>query len=150
VSVDLVRGELAQVVLQLSLMPQSPAGNIAPDTGKTVHDHVGGDKPPGGIDHEGDRTPEFRQKSAEHFLRRAARCVTARDYELVLADARAALEAWQRTPVTGDPEPGSFAWKKQIAADVASGRRSVESACRFYSVSRATVYRYLQRYEAAA
>lgn len=149
-ALDQVRGELADVITRLSLMPQAAAGAIAPDTGKTTHDHIGGDKPPGGIDHQGDKTPEFRQKSADHFLRRAARCNTVRDYEAVLIDARAALDAWQRTPLSGEPEWGSFAWRKQIALEVTAGTRTVDDARRFYQVSRATIYRYVAQYGEAA
>lgn len=124
---------------------------------KPVVPHLGGrhnpgaydtKKPQGAVDWKGDRTPEYRQKSAEHFWRIACEARTVDDLRVVLRDAEWALEDWRRTPpVAGvTNEPGSFRWKCEIADDM----RSVDEVVRIFGVSRSVVYKYRSTYRGIA
>lgn len=120
---DRARAELLQIIAQLHMMSHVSAANLEPSSGD-ASESKGGKRPPGGIDPKGDRTPEFRQKSAEHFSARARGCKTDRDYQAVLEDAKAALEAWKRTPaIAGDSAPpyGTIQWKRWVAESKESG-----------------------------
>ena len=96
--------------------------------------------PRGTIDWKGDKTPEFRQKSAEYFRRRAGRVKTIDELEALLSEAQAALDAWGHTPtVRGIPyERETFLWKCAIADDP----RDIATVATFYAVGRRTVSRY--------
>lgn len=68
--------------------------------------------PRGGIDWKGDRTPEYRQKSADHFVRRLKRLHDdprrthdVDELQPLLKDAREALEAWRKTPLVAGERP---------------------------------------------
>jgi len=144
------RAQLAQTIAQLHIISHVPAANLEPGA-KSSEESIGGRRPTGGINHKDDRSTEgFRQKSAEHFAARARRCRSERDYQAVLEDALAALDAWKRTPPGAEIEWGSFAWRRQIATDVEDKIRTVDQAVTFYKISRATVYRYVPAYEKKA
>lgn len=139
------RAELLQVIARLEVISHVPAVNLDP-TPAATSEEKGGARPRGGIDRKDDREPDFALKSADHYRRRLQGCRTLRDVELVLADARLTLRAWTRTPEPRDPEWGSFAWRRQIVKDIETGKRTVDACRSHYSVSRATVYRYLEQY----
>ena len=114
--------------------------------------------PPGGVDRKGDREESYRQKSADHFVRRLNGLVrrlpqisdpdaeSARDD--ILAGAREALKSWRQTPqVAGhDPEAGTRAWKIRVANDPRSSRM----VAGHYGVSHVTVLRYREQYAGVA
>lgn len=139
------RAELLQIIARLETMSHVPAVNLNPQP-VTTEDGKGGARPRGGIDREDDRQHDFTLKSADHYRRRLHGCRTVRDVELVLADARQTLAAWARTPEPRDPEWGSFAWRRQIVRDIETGKRTLDACRSHYSVSRATIYRYLAMY----
>jgi hypothetical protein len=136
-----LKAELAQVIAELHMVSHVSAANLEP--GSPSSEAKGGRKPAGGISHEDDRDRDAPLKSAEHFVKRMAGCRTDGDYVRVLEDARAALDRWKRTPHTSDPEWGSYRWRCQIAEDIETRKRTVKEAMQFYSVSQATVYRYV-------
>lgn len=168
-------GELRTALLRLSLVSHAPIQgyNLAPTElegriiewrvddlqqqtphrGITHRSYADTAVPRGGVDHKGDRTPEYPQKSAEHFLRRyssmfrASRTFTASDIEALTTEAREALDAWQRTPDPAggalEPERGTFLWKCQIADD----DRPIAKLQEVYKpISRRTIERYRARY----
>ena len=139
------RAELLQIIARLEVLSHVPAVNLNPQP-VTTEDGKGGARPRGGVDREDDREPDFALKSADHYRRRLNGCRTVRDVELVLVDARRTLLAWTRTPEPRDPEWGSFAWRRQIVRDIESGKRTIDACRSHYSVSRATIYRYLAQY----
>lgn len=144
-----VEQRLRQVLAQLELVSQVSAANVG-SSHRDMSDDIGGNRPPGGIDTRDERrdTEEqvYKLKSAAHFRRRMGRARTEYALREILADAERSLEAWKRTPPNPNPEWGSFAWKRQIAHEVESGQRTVESARHHYSIGRSTVYRYVSMY----
>lgn len=145
------RRELLAIIARLEVMSHVPALNQSPKAevgGATTGDekNPGGSRPRGGIDRKDDREPDFALKSADHYRRRLAGAQGEHTVTLILADAQKTLDAWMRTPVTGDPEWGSFAWRKQIVRDIETGKRTIDGCRAHYGVSRATVYRYLEQY----
>lgn len=110
--------------------------------------------PPGGIDHRGDRQPEYRQKSVDHFVQRWNGLVSRLDRmggehamavrDEILREALAALKDWRRTPpIAGkDPDEGSFEWKCRVANDPRPSRVVAGQ----YGVSHVTVIRYRRQY----
>lgn len=141
------RHELAQIIARLRTISHVNAIDYEgrSQTSETS-ESIGGKRPPGGIDRRDDREPDFRLKSADHFATRAAGCRSISDYRSVLIDAQLALKAWTHPPEQTNPEWGSLAWRRQIVRDVESGRRTFDKALQFYSISRATLYRYLAAY----
>lgn len=110
--------------------------------------------PSGGIDHKGDREPEYRQKSADHFARQLQALVNgleklsqSRAEEIrdeIFKEAAKALKDWRFTPdVPGlEPERGTLQWKCKIANDVRSSR----IVAGHYGVSHVSVLRYRKQY----
>lgn len=137
------RDALAQVLAALAMVSQVDAMNLEP--ARPSAESPGGGRPPGGIDRRGDVIDEFRQKSVDHFRRRAAGCRTLREVSLVLDDAREALEAWQHTPTPHEPRLGDPLWKRWVAD---SDLSDVEVARR-YSVSRQYVWQVRRAYRAS-
>lgn len=107
------------VILQLNMISQVSGRSLEASSRSTETSRTG-NRPPGGVDRFDDRQPDFRQKSAEHFRRRLNGCRSTRDVELVLEDAVAALDAWRRTPVSGDPLPGDPFFKRWVREHEAS------------------------------
>lgn len=111
-----IRNQLSQVLLDLELVSHGCTMNFDPSRG-------GGDPlgPSGGIRHGDDKRfvkgeeNHMRQKSHLFFVQRVRAANSDAELELLLRDAREALDAWQRTPQTLEPEYGSFAWKRMIA-----------------------------------
>lgn len=157
--------ELRRIILKLSLKSHAPIQGYefapsevgrgdrwrksdrrapVPHLGQHQAKSGGTRMPRGGIDRQGDRTPEYRQKSHAYFEQRLKRIQTLEGLRALLKEAEEALEAWTRTPqVAGvDPERESFYWKCAIADD----KRPMEDILRQYSVSRATVFRYRLKY----
>lgn len=98
--------------------------------------------PAGGISLLDDIEDDHPQKSHIYFARMLRRCRTNEHVERLIREAHIALDAWQRTPQTNDPDWGSFAWKKQIARD----DRPLEVVARFYSIGKSTVSKYRALY----
>lgn len=106
------------------------------------HSAKGGDSsiPRGDIDRKGDRTPEFRQKSADHFQKTMERWVrSTREYRpsdlsRLLQEAKDAHEAWQKTPLVAGTRPalGDPRWKFWAA----NCDHTATDIVRWYSVSR--------------
>lgn len=114
------RQELVGIIAELTLISHVPAVNLNPQPPAT-DDAVGGRRPPGGIEREDDRTDGFDLKSADHFTRRLERARSDRAVELILIDARRALRAWRRTPVTGRPLPGTPFFRRWILDELERG-----------------------------
>ena|ERR1700752_2293614 len=145
---------LVQTILELTLVSHvSGTSYDSSGGGSGVHE-ISGAAPPGGVDHKGDRTQTFRQKSADVFARRLrgleSRCETLSDEDAVsirdeiLTDATAALRDWRKTPdVPGqDPDRGTFQWKCRVAED----ERSSRQVATHYGVSHVSVLRWRQQY----
>ena len=125
--------------------PQSEtcaSGIVCPGGSACTADGTGGQRPPGGIDHAGDREPDYRQKSAEHFKRRALKANTLRDFEAILTEARAALEAWRRPPKPTEPLPGDPLFKRHVAESA----KTAPELARLYGISARTVHRWRRKY----
>jgi len=137
-----VAAQLAQVIAELSMISHVPAVNLEPHL--STEEDIGGRKPPGGTNHSDDRDPDIWVKSAEHFQIRMAGCRTSRDLELVLVDARRALQAFKRSPaVPGkDPEYGSVHWKRMIA----NSTESDDELSRKHGCSRAMIHKVKRLY----
>lgn len=102
-------------------------------------------KPSGALDWQGDRIPEYRQKSAEYFRRRARQVRNVMQLEALLAEAIAAEEAWRKTPLLEGERPASKAdprWKQWV------GSSKLENAeiARLYSVSRQYIHKIRRQY----
>jgi hypothetical protein len=110
-----VRHELGQVLLELELVSHVSASR--PDSsGRDQGEDIGGKRPPGGIDRRGDREVDYPQKSVEHFRRRLRRAHSDWQLELILEDAKKALQAHRRQPApTSEPEYGTPQWKRWVA-----------------------------------
>lgn len=107
------------VILQLNMVSQV-SGRSLEASSRSSETSRTGNRPPGGVDRFDDRQPDFRQKSAEHFRRRLNGCRCVRDVRLVLEDAELALDAWRRTPLSGDPLPGDPFFKRWVREHDAS------------------------------
>lgn len=139
--------ELAQTIARLHTVSHVNATDFeGRQQGHDTSESMGGKRPPGGIDHQGDREPDFAQKSAEHFHRRAGRCRTTRDYQLVLNDAQRALNAWQRAPTPTNPTLDHPRWKHWVAQSLLPDAE----IARLYMVSRQYVNRVRRQYRTAA
>lgn len=138
--------ELRTVLARLELVSQAPVQNLGPST-RDESESIGGKRPPGALDHAGDREPDFPQKSVEHFRRRLARARTRSRLEAILRDAKTALEAWKRQPApTGEPKLSSPQWKRWVAE---SDLPAAEIARKF-NVKRQYVSRIRSEYRDAA
>lgn len=146
--------ELVQVLLDLSLV--SHVRGVSYDTsggGKSASE-TSGSIPPGGIDRRGDKQDNFRQKSADVFVRRLngllrrADRISAESAEAtrdeILSDAETALRSWRRTPeIPGrDPDHGTRGWKIRIAND----ERPSRVVAGKYGISHVSVLRYRRDY----
>ena len=108
--------ELRTVLARLELVSHVPAFNYESSGGRDAGESIGGKRPPGGIQRADDREPDYPQKSVEHFKRRVGGARSNRALELILADARKALEAAQRQPAaTSEPKFGEQGWKRFVA-----------------------------------
>jgi hypothetical protein len=138
--------EIRQALAELELISQVNAMNLAP-SGRDAGEDIGGKRPPGGVDYQGDRELDYPQKSIEHFRRRLRRIRATWQLELLLEDARSSLAAARRQPApTGEPEYGTPQWKRWVAE---SPLPSVEIA-RKYNVSRQYICRLRLLYRDAA
>lgn len=113
--------------------------------------HVGTAIPRGDIDHKGDRTVEYRQKSAEHFARRLQRMVddkrrtyTAEQLKDLHDEALAALEAWRKTPLIAGERPAlrDPRWKYWVA----NCEHSTADILRWYGISRQYLHQIRRKY----
>ena len=143
--------DLRQVLAQLELISHVSAAQPG-GQGHDESEDIGGRRPPGGIDHRDDKPfvkgePNLMlQRSPDHFRRRLAKAHNEQSRREILHDAQKSLEAWKRQPAPTDPEWGSFQWRRQIVAEIRAGKRTIDGARQFYSISRATVYRYLSQF----
>lgn len=145
--------ELTNVIARLDLVSHGTTQSFTGTRGTSADDDIGGRRPAGGIsddhrrDYEHGTPPDpVMLRSADHFRHRAQGCRTEPQLAAVLHDAQAALRSWQHTPRTTDPEPGSWAWREQIARDIATGKRTRGQAMKHYSISRTTLWRILKTY----
>jgi len=140
--------ELHQVLAELELVSQVPALDYASKNEGSVADErsPGGKRPRGGVERKDDREHDFALKSADHFRRRLAKAHSQRTLELILKDAKAALEAHRRQPAPTDrPELSSPQWKRWVADSELPARE----IARIYNVGRTYVDRIRARYRAA-
>lgn len=128
-----------QVILRLALISHAQTVTLEPSARSTEVSRTG-NRPPGGVDRKDDREPDYRQKSADHFARRLSGCNTLKDVQLVLLDAQRALDAWQRTPLSGDPLPGDPFFKRWVVEHDASD----SELARLTGVSRQYIHRIRQ------
>ena len=136
-----IKQALQATINSLELISHTGATALDPQPRDTA-DGTGGQRPPGGIDHAGDREPDYRQKSAEHFKRRALKANTLRDFEAILTEARAALEAWRRPPKPTEPLPGDPLFKRHVAESA----KTAPELARLYGISARTVHRWRRKY----
>jgi hypothetical protein len=124
----------------------------APNPHLSAHHAKGGDTtiPRGNVDYRGDKTPEYRQKSADHFARqlrrleRETRLCTASDLRDLLKDAEDALEAWHKTPLIAGERPALHdpRWKYWAA----NCDHTTADLVRWYSISRQYLHQIRQQY----
>lgn len=106
--------ETVQIIVRLNLVSHASAISFEA-TSRSSETSRTGNRPPGGVDWRDDREPDYRQKSALHFQRRLNRCRTRQDIQMVLADAKDALDAWQKTPIgPRDPMPGDPMFRRWV------------------------------------
>lgn len=180
-----VIAELRRVVQRLSLISHAPTqsydvvmkGDGVPPTPARwrtsdrrepwphMGNHAGGKSggtaaPRGAVDRFGDFQAEYRQKSHVYFEQKLNRIVgyaksTVKDLEALLAEARQALEDWQKTPEFKGAQPmerGSFQWKCAIAdhGNSTLTDQDVREINRLYAmgkvVHRSAIYRYRAQY----
>jgi len=147
------RSDLMQVLARLELVSHGTTQSFDPQPVTTEGDDQGGHKPRGGATDDRARRWEdgapadmVMLRSADHFRRRLAGCVTEGDLQRVLRDALVALESYRRAPVPGrDEQPPwddvsrwkRWAWHSKLhGAELA--RRS--------GVSRQAVYKRMRGY----
>jgi len=147
--------QLAQVLLELSMVSHVSGTSTDSSGGGDSSDDIGGKRPPGGIDHKGDRSDAFRQKSADFFVQRYAglvKGVSRMSDEVVeairdeiLLEAESSLKDWRKTPeVAGkDPDWGTWEWKCRVADDPRPSR----VVAGHYGISHVSVIRYRKQYK---
>ena|SRR5277367_2457601 len=114
--IDLDR-EIAQVLARLSICSEVSAANMD-SSSRDSSDDVGGKRPPGGIDHEGDRDRDWALKSSQHFRKRLERAHSEAALRSILHDAERALELWCRRPKptkAQEPIKDDPFWRRYIA-----------------------------------
>jgi hypothetical protein len=132
--------ECRQVIIRLALVSHAATATFEPSARSTETSRTG-NRPPGGIERRDDGQPDFRQKSADHFAARLNGCNTVRDVQLVLTEAERALDAWRRTPLSGDPMPGDPFFKRWVREHDASD----SELARLTGVSRQYIHRIRQQ-----
>jgi hypothetical protein len=138
--------ELRQVLAELELVSQVGAAKTG-SSGRDEGEDIGGRRPPGGIDRRDDREIDYPQKSVEHFRRRLRRAHSLWQLELILKDARKALEACRRQPApSGEPEYGTPQWKRWVA----ESDLGPSDIARKYGVSKRYIVRIRTQYRDAA
>jgi hypothetical protein len=137
--------DLREVIARLEMVSHVSAVSLE-SSGRDTSDDIGGKRPPGGLDHAGDREADWLLKSADHYRRRAARAHTERALQAILQEALASLHAWQHQTPSVNPVWGSFEWKRQIALEWESKQRSTESVKIHYSIGERTLRRYVAAY----
>jgi hypothetical protein len=139
--------ELIQVINRIGMLSQVPAASLERSAPST-DDEIGGRRPKGGIIAKDDFEPDFALRSAEYFRRRLMRNSSPRAVTVLLAQARATLEAWRRMPVPKGQPPalGDPQWKRWVAeSDLDTGELA-----RKFSVSRQYIQRVRKAYREAA
>ena len=136
--------ELRQTIQRIGMISHAPTRNYDGRTRRSTDEDIGGKKPPGTDREYKPRRPKtplidtdpqsvkawrdyedeleaweacYQRKTVDYFLRRLDGCYTPQAVETLLREARATLEAWQRTPIPlgQEPEYGSPQWKRYIA-----------------------------------
>lgn len=139
--------DLKQAIAQLELISQAPTQNLDAFSRDSSGD-IGGNKPSGGIDRRGDREPDYKLKSADHFRRRVQKARSILGLEEILTDIWATLRAWKcpDPPLGIEPERNTLAWKRMIANSSLSAERLAHK----HEIGVRTVYRYRSLYRADA
>ncbi|MEJ7787697.1 MAG: hypothetical protein WKF96_23085 [Solirubrobacteraceae bacterium] len=129
--------EMRQLLAEAALVSEVQASWV---DGPKLHSLKQSDMAPGGS----------ASTLAERFARDFESCRSEVDQRRAIDVARSELEAIRRTPqpARGMAEPGTLAWKREIAAKVAKaeGTSEIKAICRFYSVSKSTAYQYRRDY----
>lgn len=126
--IDGKRLGLANLIHRLEVISEVSAVNLEPMPPDGSENSKGGNRPSGGVDRKADRSPEFALKSAEHFKRRAARCHTDRDYDLVIADVQAAIRANTHSPLPSkDPLPHEGLFRRHLERVIKENEQQPES-----------------------
>jgi hypothetical protein len=134
--------EIANVLAKLSICSEVSAANMDSSSRDSGED-IGGKRPPGGIDHEGNRERDWPLKDVSHFRRRMDRAHSEAALQAILHDAEAALRAWQRQPADRDPALADPQWKRWVGETKLTSR---EIAAK-YSISRQYVHRIKVAYQ---
>lgn len=146
--------QLRQTLLELSLVSHVRGVSYDSSGGSTPPKEKSGMRPPGGLDHKGDRESDYRQKSHNYFLRRFEGLVSGLDrisdekalgaVQEILDEAKSSLKDWRHTPRAESLtlERDSFEWKIAIAKDERSSRK----VAKHYGVSHVTVLRYRKEF----
>ena len=116
-----------QAIMQLSFISHAPSANFEPSTRSSTESRTG-NRPPGGIDRRDDREADYKQKSADHFIKRLNSANTLSDIRQIAIEATAALSAWRHAPLgTLEPMVGDPSFRrwvlKQTAPDSELARR---------------------------
>ena len=145
------RAELQAIVYRIALKSQKPAAQLE-RVSRSTDGSIGGNRPSGGTNWHDDHCRgcdeckgDYMLKSAEYFARRAREGARVED---LLAEAKAALRAYERTPLPkrSEPEYGSPQWKRWVAE---SDLPNIDIARKF-NVSRQYVHEVRQNYGKAA
>jgi hypothetical protein len=139
-----VERELKQVVCELMLCSHVSAAQPG-SSSRDASEGIGGKRPPGGIDRKDDREHEWPLKSAGHFIARINNAHSERTLILILAEAKASLEAFERQPKPtkqNEPEVSSPQWKRYIAEST-EGHGTLAGR---FGVSRAYIQQIRKRY----
>jgi hypothetical protein len=134
------------VLADLELISNVSAASLERSSGDSQED-VGGKRPPGGTDRQGDREPDYPQKSAGYIRRRikhaAQRGVDA-ELDAIIREGHEARDTCRRQPEPAgiEPERGTLQWKRMIAN---SPERNDVLASR-HQIKKRTVYLLRQKY----
>ncbi len=117
-----VHRELCETIAALELVSQVAAANPSP-SGRDSSESIGGKRPSGGIDRQGDRERTWEMKSADHFRTRVRNAHSERTLLTILVEAKQSLESARRAPKPTkqlEPEYGSSQWKRYVAESTES------------------------------
>lgn len=132
-----LEARMRDLLAKASVIPEAPAATL--DSEKTTGSKAGS------------AILAMRDTSLhDQFAKAFRNCQTDGDRVRAIEWAEKALEGARRPPQPekGMAEPGSLAWKREIAAavDAAKSGSEVKEIARRFSISRATAYNYRRQY----